>query len=129
MKEFVFLLLIVVYASNCGGNCLSRDCSECPCGNIPKKINIEEVCGRHNWDQRCCKCIVEKSSNGNANAVNITEKHIEVGVFLIDKMFWKYCNNGSPPCSVEANLNCAKKIYIWGNRWHAWNAAKQCNCY
>lgn len=129
MIGLLLVFITVTYASDCGGNCLNGDCPICPCGNFTNKVSIAEVCKRYNWDQNCCRCIVEKSTDGNANAVNITNKHTEVGLFLIDKIFWGYCNHGVAPCSVESNLACAKAIHVWGNRWHAWNAAKECKCY
>eukprot|EP00826_Nyctotherus_ovalis_P037949 TRINITY_DN350_c0_g1_i1.p1 TRINITY_DN350_c0_g1~~TRINITY_DN350_c0_g1_i1.p1 ORF type:complete len:131 (+),score=28.35 TRINITY_DN350_c0_g1_i1:133-525(+) len=130
MRGLIFaLLLAAIYAGSCGGNCISDDCPKCYCGESINKVDVEKVCKMAEWDQRCCNCIVENSSGGNANAVNATAKYTEVGLFLIDKMFWGYCNQGKAPCSFQSNLMCAMRIYIWGKRWHAWNAAKKCNCY
>ena len=55
----------------CGGNCPSGDCILCPCGLLPKKIDIDTFCKKYDqWNFDCCKCIVEKETGGNAHFSN-----------------------------------------------------------
>ena len=122
------ILSITIYADKCGGNCIN-DCRECPCGNKPNIVDTTSICSKYKWDKKCCDCIIKETSGKNANAVNTPGNYIEAGLFLIDKMFWNYCNGGKAPCDPEINAFCAYKIYIWGKRWHAWSASQKCGCY
>ena len=131
MKAIIVLamLVAVIYAENCGGNCPSGKCPSCPCGTSPLKVDIEATCRKYSWSQTCCKCIIQKESGGNGHAVNYnTNGSFDVGVFQINKVNWG-CNGGSPPCDVDPNLKCAIKVYQGaGNSWKPWSTAKACGC-
>lgn len=54
----IFLLLSIVLADSCGGNCPSGKCPSCVCGTTKSIQDIATWCSKHNWNQACCKCIV-----------------------------------------------------------------------
>lgn len=64
------LLLALVLADSCGGNCPSGRCPTCYCGTSKKMEDIASWCSKYSWNQACCKCIVSHESGGNAHAVN-----------------------------------------------------------
>lgn len=72
MKLVIFfcLLIALIAADSCGGNCPSGKCPSCYCGNSKNVVDIATWCGKHSWNQACCKCIVSHESGGNANALN-----------------------------------------------------------
>ena len=72
MNKFILvaLLLATALAYYCGANCPSGKCPHCYCGNTTRAIDIPTWCGKHSWNQACCKCIVSHESKGNANLLN-----------------------------------------------------------
>lgn len=89
MKIILLLSLAVlaVFAGYCGGNCPGGKCPSCPCGTDKNPQNIEDWCSKHNWNQRCCKCIVSHESGGNANAMNHNRGgSTDVGLFQINSV-------------------------------------------
>jgi len=89
-------------------------------------VNVGALCAQHNWNQKCCKCIVHKESTGNPKASNNGNY---VGLFQISKIHWKSCNGGKAPYDPQANLRCAIKIYkAAGNSWRPWSTARGCGC-
>lgn len=69
-------------------------------------------------------------SSGNANALNYnTDSSTDVGLWQINTVNWGQCNGGNAPCDLNANLNCAIKVYGWGgNTWRLWSTAAGCGC-
>ena len=140
MKTVLAFILLVsaILAGNCGGNCPGNNCPSCPCGNTKKMVDIAAICKKHNWDQKCCNCIVKHESGGNAHAVNYNARlsddseeempgsSLDVGVFQINSINWS-CSGGKAPCDEEENLKCAVRIY-GGRGWKAWSTAKACGC-
>ena len=131
MKIVILFVVFVamVNAENCGGNCPSGKCPNCPCGTTPVEVDVNAICARYSWSQECCKCIVMKESAGNGNAMNYnTDDTFDVGVFQINKVNWA-CNGGNPPCALEPNLKCAIMVYqAAGSSWKLWTTAKDCGC-
>lgn len=71
MKSIIFLLLLVsALADSCGTNCPSGTCTSCPCGKTSNIIDVADWCSQYSWNQNCCKCIVSRESQGNANFMN-----------------------------------------------------------
>ena len=135
MKAFialaVLLFAISTVANDCGGNCPSNGCANCPCGNSPNWQDAGSWCSRYGgWDQGCCQCIVSHESNGNANAAHDNGGgNMDVGLFQINQGNWGDCSGGNAPCDVEANLNCAIQIWQWGgNSFSLWATAQGCGC-
>ena len=52
------MLLAVVVADSCGGNCANTACPNCICGIKPNKQSIEGWCAKYSWSQSCCRCIM-----------------------------------------------------------------------
>ena len=133
MNFFFFLTLVALfslaYGNKCGGNCPSNTCSTCTCGTTPKIVDIGAWCGKYSgWNQKCCKCIVERESSGNANSVrwNDWNKSTDVG-WQINSVNWPACNAGKAPCDPDSNLKCAIQTYKDGkNSWSKWVARKAC---
>ncbi len=123
-------LLVISLANNCGGNCPSNNCPDCPCGTAKNPQDIASWCSKYNWNQNCCKCIVSHESGGNANAMNYnTNGTFDVGLFQINHINWAGCSGGSAPCAPQANYNCAVYIYgRWGNSFKAWSTHTACGC-
>lgn len=88
MKVVIVLLLIaLVLADSCGGNCPSGKCTSCPCGTAKSVQDIATWCAKHSWNQNCCKCIVSHESGGNAHAVNHnTNGSDDVGLWQINSV-------------------------------------------
>lgn len=63
----VALFALTVLSDNCGGNCPSGKCINCPCGNKKDYPDLNEVCDGIAWDSNCCKCIILRISLGNTN--------------------------------------------------------------
>ena len=89
MKIVALILLIAfVFADSCGGNCPSGKCPSCLCGTTKKMEDIATWCGKHSWNQACCKCIVSHESGGNAHALNYnTNGSTDVGLWQINTVF------------------------------------------
>ena len=89
MKIIVLLLLVtIILADSCGGNCPSGHCPTCYCGTSKKVVDISSWCSKHNWSQSCCKCIVSHESGGNANALNYnSNKSTDVGLWQINTVY------------------------------------------
>ena len=123
------LLIVSIYAGNCGGNCPGNRCPSCPCGTTPHHIDIDAICRRHSWSQACCKCIIQHESGGNEHSMNYnTNGSFDVGVFQINKVNWA-CNGGAAPCDSESNLKCAIHVYQGSrNSWKPWSTARGCGC-
>eukprot|EP01111_Echinosteliopsis_oligospora_P004606 TRINITY_DN17608_c0_g1_i1.p1 TRINITY_DN17608_c0_g1~~TRINITY_DN17608_c0_g1_i1.p1 ORF type:complete len:147 (-),score=32.26 TRINITY_DN17608_c0_g1_i1:81-521(-) len=117
--------------NTCGGNCPSNDCGSCPCGTSRAPVDIDSVCSAYSgWDQACCRCIVSHESSGNANAANEnTNGSFDVGVWQVNSMNWASCNGGAAPCGVDANRECAIKVWQWGgNSFKLWSTCGGCGC-
>eukprot|EP01089_Gocevia_fonbrunei_P015378 TRINITY_DN4489_c0_g1_i1.p1 TRINITY_DN4489_c0_g1~~TRINITY_DN4489_c0_g1_i1.p1 ORF type:complete len:136 (-),score=20.31 TRINITY_DN4489_c0_g1_i1:82-489(-) len=133
IKTLLLVLVVIVAlvdANTCGGNCPSNDCPSCPCGTARDVINIDEVCARHGWNQACCRCIVSHESGGNAHAANHNSNgSFDVGVFQVNNANWADCSGGHAPCDVNANLQCAIDVYKWGgNTFRLWSTCSACGC-
>lgn len=133
MKIHTFLIFCIlaslISANTCGGNCPSNDCPDCPCGTSPSYQDIATWCSQYGWDQRCCNCIVNHESGGNANAANYNSNgSFDVGLFQINDINWSACG-GSAPCDLNRNLQCAIQVYKWGgNSFRLWSTAAGCGC-
>jgi len=76
------LLIALIKADTCGGNCPSNTCPSCPCGTAANWIDIPSLCSRYGWGQSCCQCIVRNESGGNAHAMLFnTNDTWDVGAF------------------------------------------------
>eukprot|EP00347_Sterkiella_histriomuscorum_P009418 403341290 len=127
----IALGLSLVLANSCGGNCPSGRCNDCKCGSAPAKVDIAAACARNSgWSQTCCKCIIEHESGGNSHAqLHNTNGSDDVGLWQVNSMNWASCNGGAAPCTVDANLACAKKVFAWGgNTWKLWSTCGACGC-
>ncbi len=117
--------------NTCGGNCGSDTCPSCPCGIIHSYTNITNACAlTAGWSQDCCECIVKYESGCNLNAQNymLKARTYQIGLWQIDQNNWASCNNGSAPCSLSANLNCAIKMFQnGGNTWTNWPSCRNCD--
>mmetsp|Transcript_23363 Transcript_23363/g.27084 ORF Transcript_23363/g.27084 Transcript_23363/m.27084 type:complete len:136 (+) Transcript_23363:85-492(+) len=124
------LLIVAVTAETCNGNCPGGRCPNCPCGRSPAHQDAASWCAKFGgWDQRCCQCIIQHESGGNANAMNFNDNgSFDVGLWQINKINWGVCG-GAPPCDTEANFQCAKAVWKWGgNSFRLWSTAKGCGC-
>ena len=132
MKLVILLALVlaIVFADTCGGNCPSGRCPSCPCGTDRAMADIGEWCGKYGWNQACCRCIVSHESGGNSHAMLFnTNGSYDVGFWQINDFNWNACNGGNPPCDLQSNLNCAIKVYQWGgNTWKFWSTHSACGC-
>ncbi len=120
-----------VVASTCGGNCPSGTCTTCHCGTAPAAVDIASACARYTgWSQACCQCIARAESGGNSHAqLHNTNGSDDVGLWQINSSNWPSCSGGAAPCSVDANLACAKKVWAWGgNTWKYWSTCGKCGC-
>ena len=131
----IFLCSIAVsVADKCSGNCPSGSCSNCYCGTKTNFQSAATWCSKYKeWDQKCCQCIVQAESKGNANAVNYNANagngSYDVGLFQINSFNWKACNGGVAPCDVNDNLQCAIKVWKWGGKtFKKWATASRCGC-
>jgi len=89
MKIIVLVVLVaLVFADSCGGNCPSGKCPSCPCGTTKKPLDIASWCSKNSgWNQACCKCIVSHESGGNGNACNYNSNAtFDVGLWQINKV-------------------------------------------
>jgi len=127
---FLALIAIALSASNCGGNCPANNCPTCYCGTNQNIQDITTWCSKHTWNKDCCKCIVSRLSAGNANAItHMPNGSVNAGLWQINNQEWGSCSNGKAPCDPQANLNCAIKIYQWGdNSWKYWDIHTACGC-
>ena len=130
----ITLLLVLgiaaVLGNGCGGNCPSGNCESCICPP-PHYEDIAAACSRYTgWDQRCCQCIISHESGGNSHAqLHDSDGTNDIGLWQINTVNWGQCNNGNPPCDVNQNLECAKKVYAWGgNTWRLWTTCSACGC-
>jgi len=117
-------------SGSCGGNCPGGHCPSCPCGTSPSRVDITSVCKRWSgWSQACCRCIATHESGGNAHALNYnTNGSFDVGLFQINQVNWGACNGGHPPCDVNSNLACAKKIFSYRRSFALWSTCSGCGC-
>ena len=118
---FAFAVSVTSANSKCGENCLYTPggCPDCPCGETANVVDIAYWCSQYQeWDQKCCQCIATAESKGNANAVNYNadSKSYDVGLWQINTVNWAQCNGGKAPCDPQQNLNCAIKVYNWGEK-------------
>jgi hypothetical protein len=89
MQKFIVLVLLLalVFADSCGGNCPSGKCPNCYCGNSKSMQDIAAWCAKYSWNQACCKCVVSHESGGNANALNYnTNGSTDVGLWQINNV-------------------------------------------
>ena len=88
MKILLLLALaILALTESCGGNCPSGKCPTCVCGSSKRLEDIATWCGKHSWNQACCKCIVSHESGGNANAEGYnTNGSTDVGLWQINSV-------------------------------------------
>jgi hypothetical protein len=120
----IFMLLACGFALTsadyCGGNCPSGTCTTCHCGTAPSPTDIASACAQFDgWSQSCCECIANAESGGNSNAqLHNTNDSDDVGLWQINSFNWDSCNSGEAPCSIEANLACAKKVCERGEATH-----------
>jgi hypothetical protein len=86
MKLLLFaVLLVLVLADSCGGNCPSGKCPTCYCGTSKSMQDIASWCSKYSWNQACCKCIVSHESGGNAHALNYnTNGSTDAGLWQIN---------------------------------------------
>lgn len=129
----LFLLVGVAFAGYCGSNCPSGRCPTCPCGLEKDVIDVKEWCSKFtDWNQACCECIVNKESNGNANAMYYNGRRLgyDVGLWQINQYWnWGSCNKGKAPCDLEANLACATRVWRAGGKsFRQWATATSCGC-
>ena len=131
----IFLILACGFslatASTCGGNCPSGTCTTCHCGTSPSSTDIAAACARYTgWSQACCQCIARAESGGNSNAqLHNNDGTDDVGLWQINSSNWGQCSGGAAPCSLDANLACAKKVWAWGgNTWKYWSTCGKCGC-
>lgn len=123
------LIIAKTDEKQCGGNCLSESCPICLCGNATNIVDINTICNQTFWSQTSCHCIVRMISKGNANALDIGDNRIKVGLFGINSYDWISCNHGRPPCDPSANLYCAAQIYkASGNSWKEYWAEAALKC-
>ena len=137
MKIFIVLVLLISYSvcDLCGGNCPDDSCPTCPCGNSANKVDITDICSQYSWDHKCCECIANLESAGNANIVDYYAgkddgsegPSYDVGVFKINSFNWDECSGGLAPCDPNANLKCAQMVYDSGG-WKMWPTAAECGC-
>ena len=132
-STFLVLLLLglTLYtnATTCGGNCPSGKCNTCYCGSSSSYVDIASACSQYSgWSQTHCQCIAKHESGGNAHAqLHNTNGSDDVGLWQINSSNWSSCSGGSAPCSVSANLACAKKVFGWGgNTWKYWSTCGSC---
>lgn len=86
------VLVLVILADSCGGNCPSGNCPTCFCGTSKNVVDIGTWCAKYGWNQACCKCIVSHESGGNGNAVgHNTDGSNDVGLWQINTVR-KYSN-------------------------------------
>ena len=72
MKKALFLacLLVIGFASSCGGNCPGGNCPTCTCGSDKQILDLSKWCAAYSWDQSCCKCIFSHETGGNSNFIS-----------------------------------------------------------
>ena len=134
VPKYLLILAIglgLALANTCGGNCPSGSCTTCHCGTSTNYVDIATQCSRYTgWSQACCKCIANAESGGNAHAqLHNTNGSDDVGLWQVNSMNWASCNGGAAPCTVDANLACAKKVFQWGgNTWKYWSTCSKCGC-
>lgn len=126
----VSAILASCLANTCGGNCPSGNCPGCVCGTSTNYVSIESWCSKYGWSQSCCKCVVNRESGGNGNALNYnTNGSYDVGLFQINDFNWNACSGGKAPCDLNANLQCAIQVYKWGgNTFKLWSTGAGCGC-
>ncbi len=129
----ILVSITLASADRCGGNCPTNTCIKCPCGTKSNKVDAKTWCAKFtDWNQECCQCIVKKESRGNANAAyyNGARRGYDVGLWQINQHYnWVSCNNGNAPCDLNANLECAKKVWRAGGRsFRQWATASSCGC-
>jgi hypothetical protein len=90
MKILILLLIASValcIKTTCSGNCPSKQCLGCPCGQTANPINIAVWCAQYTWNQNCCRCIVQAESGGNANRINFSlQTYYSVGLLQINEV-------------------------------------------
>jgi hypothetical protein len=75
---------------------------------------------------------VSHESGGNGNAVNYNAGQSssylwDVGLWQINSYNWNSCSGGAAPCSLNTNLECAKKVFQWGgNTFKLWSTCGAC---
>jgi len=110
--------------------CPFSACSRgCPCGPNASIVSKSEWCAKYSgWSQSSCECIMNAESGGNANVINQNRGgSYDVGLWQINDANWGQCNGGAAPCSPQANLNCAIKVFQWGgNTWKLWSTCSKC---
>ena len=71
MNPFYILLFVILIGQinslTCGGNCPDNSCTTCVCGSVKNVMPIDNFCySSREWDSTCCRCIVARTSGGNA---------------------------------------------------------------
>ena len=128
LLALITMVVCVGGTTTCGGNC-PGGCNSCPCGNSSHHKSSSSWCSKFSgWKQSSCECIMEAESGGNANAVNMNrDSSYDVGLWQINDFNWKACSGGRAPCSPDANLECAKKVFGYGgNTWKLWSTCTKC---
>ncbi len=117
-KTFLFLFLTLALSNSlqettCGGNCLSNECRSCPCGLIPKYVDIANYCSKSSlWDVNCCKCMVSSFSKGNTNFMDQDViGNFYLGVLFITPFFQCGFKTLKDYCNPDLNFECAEMIY------------------
>ncbi len=110
----------------------SFTCRGCPCGVSPSYTNVAEACALCSvWTQSGCQavCVVNYERAGNLNQMyyNRVPRTYDVGLLQIGQNNWASCHNGSAPCSLTANFNCAIKMFQFGgNSCKNWPSCSDC---
>ncbi len=64
----LFIFVLQINSLTCGGNCPDDSCDSCPCGTTPNVVDLNLFCslfGSETSVRNCCKCIINKKSQGN----------------------------------------------------------------
>jgi hypothetical protein len=124
------LILTLVSAQSCGGNCINNWCSTCDCGETPSYPDLDSLCRKYSWNKECCKCIILRVSKGNTNTIigrgwGLTVYASGLAIFSEDE-----CKGSNlQRCDPETTLTCMQSIYSKTNDWSRWYSdAKACGC-
>jgi hypothetical protein len=51
----------------------------------------------------------------------------DVGAWQINSSNWASCSGGKAPCDMDTNLDCAIKVWTWGDKsFKLWSTCSQC---
>ena len=143
MKLIILITIFLAFVSTnkikeltgnyCNGNCPNSDCQYCVCGINKNAVDVNNWCKGANWDQSCCRCIVNVISRGNANFMRSGAwSGYAVGLTGIQGSDGDICGsreNYDALCNPDVHLACASKIYEkYGYTWSYWKEAKSCGC-